>query len=595
MSASPAAPSPSVSDGKTPPVGPGNIRRMKARPAGDPLRMGAKRKPIPKPLGAGAGTARTAARPNANGLQAVSNPAAILATPSAFAIPKNQGPGPELPQGPAVVQTTFSEAPLGEYRDFALVTTKKAMRESLHERYHIARFASKKKIDLMNQDEFVRPVTLHRRDPNAPVAGKEAKPDPDEMIDDKEREKLDIAKEEKARQRAADLALIAPSGNNAAAMAQKRNQAFRGEKTTQIYRIDKTEEDRKRSDLRYEEALPWHLEDAETKQTWVGSYESALSDTNVILVPEHGVFKMIPVEKWYKFTAKNHFKSMTIEEAEAQMKKKSKPTRWAMHDEENSQSKKELQETRMRFGTVFGVKKESASFKNSGKRELEDTDDLDFDAEGLFQDDDEQVTVEPVDDEESKTTQDKIKKEQMGANLFGDADELEIEKELEKEQAEEKLRKVNGKGIKKALKKREKNHLHESDSEDNDPFNESGVSTYDYFLCKILTPCRIHQTIQQMTKRWQKKIVKRMKKRKPKPKQLDSRFQAQPAAKALILRQEALIHYVTIKNESAHPVCLRLRQAAMNLHARNTRRNTHQYNPTMIPMHSRRRATPLLA
>lgn len=331
-------------------------------------------------------------------------------------------------------------------------------------------------MDVTNQDDFVRPVSLHRKDPHALPAGKEAKPDPDDMMDDKEREKLEIAREEKARQRAADLALIAPSGNNAAALAQKRNQAFRNEKTTQIYRIDKSEADRKQSELRYEEALPWHMEDAESKQVWVGSYESALSDTNVILVPEHGAFKMIPLEKWYKFTAKNHFRSMTIEEAEEQMKKKSKPTRWAMHDEEKSIGKRELQETRRLMGSIYGVKKESATFKNSGKRELEDTDDLDFDAEGLFQDDDEQMTVEPVDDEESKNTQDKIKKEQLGANLFGDADEQAIEKELAREQLEESLRKVVGKDIKKALKKREKNHLHESDSEDNDPFKESAVS-----------------------------------------------------------------------------------------------------------------------
>ena len=122
----------------------------------------------------------------------------------------------------------WSQVPTGPYQDFPLFTTKRALREGL--RYHIARFSSKKDIDPMNQDEFTRPISLHRRDPRQPVSGKGVKEDEvmaDEPIDSKEKEKQEILKAEREARRAADLAQIAPTGNNASAMAAKKSQAFR--------------------------------------------------------------------------------------------------------------------------------------------------------------------------------------------------------------------------------------------------------------------------------------------------------------------------------------------------------------------------------
>lgn len=381
-------------------------------------------------------------------------------------IPRNQGPGPSVPNGglPVSAPTTFTNAPTGEYQDYPLMTTKKALREGL--RWHIARFASRKDIDPTDQDEFIRPVSLHRRDPRQPPAGKLAKDEDVEMgqpMDDKERERLEIARLEKEAQRAADLAQIAPSGNNASAQAAKKNAAFRNEKTTQIHRLDKTEDQKKESDLRYEEALPWHLEDAENKHTWVGNYEAALSDTNVVLVIDGGQFRMIPLEKWYKFTPKNQFKTLTIEEAESKMNAKSKVSRWAMHAEKQQLQDMEKQATRRQLGNLYHVKGESTTFKASAKSELQDADDLDLEGD-LFDDDDEQHTVEPERDEDTKHAADKIKREQLGANLFGEADENEVEKELEEERREAELKKKLGKSTKKALQKREKNYLYDSDS-----------------------------------------------------------------------------------------------------------------------------------
>lgn len=358
----------------------------------------------------------------------------------------------------------------GEYSDYPLITTKRALREGL--RYHIARFYSKKDIDPRNQYQFTRPVVLHRRDPQQPSGKgcKDGELEVDQLIDSKERERQEIARAEKEKQRVIDLAQIAPSGNNASSLATKKVVSGRIEKTTQVYHLDTSEEDKKASDLRYEEALPWHLEDADNKNTWIGNYEAALSDMNVALIMQDGVFKMIPIEKWYRFSSKGQFKAYTIDEAEAKMGKKVKESRWVMKEIEKKEADRANLEGRKAMVKLFTVKTESSTFKNSGKREIEDMDELDFNGEDLFQDDDELATVEPDKDEETKEAKNRIKKEQLGANVFDQADEAEVDRELLEEEKEAEARKKFGKNVKKALKKRERNYIYDSDSDH--PYSE---------------------------------------------------------------------------------------------------------------------------
>ncbi|KAF8851516.1 hypothetical protein BDZ45DRAFT_730868 [Acephala macrosclerotiorum] len=459
MSASPSG----LSNGPTPNGGPPQyIRRAKAA---DPLRPRKKpvKRAVPLPKG-------SAVKPN--GLMPVGRPPNQI--PQNGLAPAGNGRYPAPGSSGIVAESGgWTNPPMGEYRDFPLYTTKKALREGL--RYHIARFASKKDVDPADQNEFTRPVVLHRRDPKQPPPGKGMKDEDVTMegapIDSKERERQEILKAEKEAQRAADLAQIAPTGNNASAMAAKKNQAFRNEKTTQVYRLDKTAEQKKASDLRYEEALPWHLEDADNKNTWVGNYEAALSDTNVVFFIDGNSFKMIPVEKWYKFTAKAQFKTLTIEEVEAQMNKKFIAPRW-MPVEKTAEEK--AQEARGGGGgqhRLYTVKSESNTFKNSTKRETEDMDDLDFAEDDLFQDDDEQVTMEPDNDEETKDAQERIKREQLGANVFDQANEADIDMEFQKEEKEAEEQKKLSKNVKKMLKKRERNHIYDSDSDH--PYSES--------------------------------------------------------------------------------------------------------------------------
>lgn len=324
------------------------------------------------------------------------------------------------------------------------------------------RFQSRKTVDPYSQEEFTRPVTLHRRDPRAP--SKSLKEEDVTMtnpdgLDDKERERQEIVKLQREAQKAADLAQIAPTGT---AVAKKA--AFRNEKTTQVWRLDKTEAQKKDSDLRYEEALPWHLEDADGKNTWVGTYEAALSDTNAVFVIDGGAFKMIPLEKWYKLTAKASFKTLTTEEAEAAMNKKTKESRWAMHTQEQNKTEQSNQQALKKYqGRIFAVKTESGTFKSSTKGETRDVDSLDFDDHAS--DDEEHMTVDKAEDEETKDAEDRIKREQLGANLFGSGDEAEVEKELEDEEKEEEARRQLGKEVKKALRRREKNYIYESDND----------------------------------------------------------------------------------------------------------------------------------
>lgn len=350
--------------------------------------------------------------------------------------------------------------------DFQIRTTKREIREGL--RYHIAKFNSKKEIDPRDQNSFIRPVSLHRRDPRQPPAGKAGKEEDvlmgDEEMDNKEREKQEIARAAKEAQRAANMAQIAPTAN--AIPAAKKIHSFRNEKTTQIHRTAQTAEEMKESDLRYEEALPWHMEDAENKQTWVGTYEAALSNANIVLYIDKDCFRMVPIEKWYKFTPKNQFKTMGLEEAEAAMSKKSRGSRWALREDQTKKEQMEMEEGRRAMGgRLFAVKGERVMPKS----EARDHDDLDMNENDLFQDDDEMPTMEAANDEETKFTEEKIKREQLGANLFGEADENEVDAEFAQERMEKERERKLKKKLEKTLKRREKNYSFASDS-DEDPY-----------------------------------------------------------------------------------------------------------------------------
>lgn len=441
-----ATPTGTTPNGTTPNgTGPRFVRRPAQT---DPMRPRAK-KPVRKQL---SDYNASANRPNSGQPMPVKNGA--MGGMGRGIVPQQPQPSNPMTYG------GWTHQPKGEVADFPLVTTVRQLKEDL--KFHVLRFSSKKNIDPADPEEFLRPVSLHRRNPQQLPVGKFKDEDVvmGENMDDKEREKFEIAKQEKEEKRAAELALIAPSLST----ATKKNASYKLGKTTQVRHINTNEQDQKESNNRYEEALPWHLEDAENSQTWMGIYEAALSETHVALVPKEGKYHMIPVEKWYKFTSKNHFKTMTTEEAEAAMNKKVKEPRWVM--ERDAQFREARERERGKYATgLFTVKGESSTFRNANKGELNDVDDLDYE-EMDFQDDEEHVTVERDPGQDEREAEERVKRDQLKANLFGEADELAADKEAEKEEREAEEAKQMGRELTKALVKREKNYIYDSDSEE---------------------------------------------------------------------------------------------------------------------------------
>ena len=381
----------------------------------------------------------------------------------------------------AVAEPTsgFSCGLINGFQDFPLVTTKKALMEGL--RHHVARFASKKFVDPRNDQEFTRPVRLHRRDPRIPLPGRENLAEGEVPPADEADKALQAAqKEERKKQREYEQSQIAPSVN---AGGQRKN--IFGKKTQQIYRNDQTDEQKAASRLRYEEAMPWHLEDFDNKSTWVGTYEAALSDTHVIFIlGQDGKFRMIPVEKWYKFTSKQQFKILTTEEAEKAMDKKVTQPRWFMETQKANQQAEEERANRApkKLFTVKGERKRNNMLGATGRRGVDpDADDLDFE-EDRFADDEENPYLE-IPEEDAKQIEEKVKRDQLQANFFDNKDEKEADEEEEAQKKARELEKTFGKSYKKSLMRQEKNYIYDSDSDN--PYGEE-VSFYTWSSCKEL-------------------------------------------------------------------------------------------------------------
>ncbi|CAD0031030.1 unnamed protein product [Aureobasidium pullulans] len=334
------------------------------------------------------------------------------------------------------------------YEEFPLLTTKKAVLEGL--RYHAMKFIADNEINPYDKTQFERPVKLHRRFPrDTPNAPTDANPE-----DDKEREKEVIRKAEKAAEREATQAQIAPTDKAAAA---KKRQPFK-KKTEDVYYLTDTPDTQKRARLRYEEGRPWHLEDFENKNIWIGTYEEPLSESNVMFLLSNGCFKMVPIEKWYRFNPTGRFKIMPLIEAEARMARNEKDPRW------RAELERQARLTRGRVGMRGENRIKNEDDDDDDREDLaDDVDELDFEAEDEFQDDDEGKLFGD-DEDEAKEAAFKIKKERHGANIFAGTGE-------EREKAQERAERKKAKKLRKKLVKIEKNYEYDTDESDN-PYSE---------------------------------------------------------------------------------------------------------------------------
>lgn len=418
-----------------------------------------KRKPA-RPAGSippGTATKTLPARPLASAPQPPSQP------PSQ---PQRSQPAPAREDAGVNGVNGFSGPLLSQkYVDYPVITTKRAMREGL--KNHIARFAAKRSVDPRDESEFTRPVRLHRRDPRTRTQESQTEkilgPDGEEL-DEVDREVLDARRAARDKERSDNKALIAPVVNS-----KRPNAPRKGPKLQQVYKSDLTPEEIAKARLKYEEALPWHFEDFDNRNTWVGNYEAALSETHAVFVLENtGKMRMIPAEKWYKFSAKSNFKALTLEEAEKYMTKKVKDPRWFLEKQEEMQQQRELA-SYAKARKVFAGKKGGPS----GAEGLEASE-MDFE-EDRFADDEEHDDLFNDQDEDTKAAEKRIREDQLKANVFGLKDEKDYEVEEMREKKEREDRHVQGKKVRRALKKRERNFDYSSGSDAN-PYTDDETS-----------------------------------------------------------------------------------------------------------------------
>lgn len=234
-------------------------------------------------------------------------------------------------------------------------------------------------------------------------------------------------------------------------------------KTRQLKPLD--EEAKK---LRFEEFYPWVMEDFDGFNTWVGSYEAGNSDSYVLLsVEDDGSFTMIPAEKTYRFTARNKYTTLTIDEAEKRMEKNREGApRWFMkHLDESSKTTTRYDRTMRRLKAVDGNTR-----NNEDDEDRTDNSEVELDYDEKF-DDDEEAPIIDGNEEENRESEQRIKKEMLQANAMGlrddenedETDDLFGEKKIDEE----------GEKVKKALMKTDLGALYESDEEQNPYLSQS--------------------------------------------------------------------------------------------------------------------------
>lgn len=332
------------------------------------------------------------------------------------------------------------------FRDYRLKAC--TLGEVKDRRHHILRFHARAKVN--PAQDFTAPIRFHRKDPRnlqfqlTVSEMEQRKKEQEDSAAAAANEKTN----EIAKKPAADMSVVAPDGG-----ARRTNQPFQ-KKLRQVQ--SGNEASRK---LRYEEYYPWVMEDFDGKNTWVGSYEAAQSDTYALFFFDGNGFKMVPAEKFYKMTPRNKYTTLSLEEAEQRMEKKANVPRWIMKHiaEEQQQSGVQVNQRR-KFKTVDGSS--GAGRRGGGRGLLDDDEEIDYDEEFA---DDEEAPIMDGNEEDVKEVEEKIKKEQRNATYLGQPEDVADEEEA----TQEPLIDREGRKLRKYLRSLEKNAFYESDDEEN--------------------------------------------------------------------------------------------------------------------------------
>lgn len=369
------------------------------------------------------------------------------------------------------------------YTEYGVYISKKDIEDGM--RYHGFKFNVRTgvdekppTIDPYDANQFTRPVRLHRRYARDKQDTGEALDAPP-GIDDKERELYNARRAERQAEREANQALIAPTGTvSKKAQGKKKNQKA----VEDVYYNEDNPKQQKAAQLRYEETKPWHLEDFENKNTWIGTYQEPMSSSSVLLTvdKDHAIFTMTPIERWYKFTQTNRLAAMTAEEAEKYMQAKVQPTRWFKGTQVFKDEQK-VEESKMQRERLAAMRRAQAAedngyvaVKDEGEFYNPDRDDLDFEFNDEFQDDDE-GQIFGMEADEAKDIENRIREEMRGANISAPGlknTEMDFDEEEERQKREEREQRKREKRMKKQLIKKERKFEYEDYSDEN-PYSES--------------------------------------------------------------------------------------------------------------------------
>ncbi|OMH83964.1 Transcription initiation factor IIF subunit alpha [Zancudomyces culisetae] len=300
----------------------------------------------------------------------------------------------------------------------------------------------------------------------------------------------------------ADTSIIAPFGGG----VRNKQQLFK-KKTRQIYFAD--EQQRR---LNIEEARPWVLEDFDSKQEWTGTLEGGQKSEYVFFVLMEDGFSVVPVKRWYKFAPKIKYATLSLDEAEEELKKvqKNEPQNlWLMKKRARDMQQAATSAGATGNGNINSpaaglsallenasqdsekMKKNKKGGKRSKRKLVDHMDGTGGDSDeegggrkstrvtGQHGDLDELDYEEAFEDDEEMADDLGDENEDQGRGQKEVANYLErSDNEEEQEQDDKKLGEA-GQGIRKLMKKREKADVYDSDREENPYISEESEQSED--------------------------------------------------------------------------------------------------------------------
>ncbi|KAI8056179.1 hypothetical protein BDF22DRAFT_674217 [Syncephalis plumigaleata] len=300
-----------------------------------------------------------------------------------------------------------------------------------------------------------------------------------------------------------DTSVIAPYGG----AAVNRRNLFK-KRTRQVFLSKESTEVREE---RRRDNYPWCLEDFDGSHSFTGDLmgnQGTTAKYALFFFSEDG-FRVVMADKWYRFTPKPKHRILTAEEAEEflQSQKKKENDRWLMHrfgkkDEEGEEgggsgetSSKANESGTMWRGAGGGYRRDTSrrafrtvdrgesslftddedddgSYKRKKVQQRGDIDELDFDIDQDFQDDEEGTQDLEQQDEETKEATRRQKDNYLLAEKSDAEEDLDDAEDSSKDKNGEKLSSA-GKEMRKIVRGIEQDAVYESDNE-KDPYADSG-------------------------------------------------------------------------------------------------------------------------